>query len=300
MRRYRYKKLFGTVYRNRHAYLLLAPTFLFLSVFCYYPPVCALIRAFYAWDGVGAGEFVGLRNFIALASDEFFLQSCLNVFVLLVFNVLKVITVPFLVAELIYGLFSSRARYAYRLVFIVPIVTPSIVLVLLWKFIYNTQIGPLNQLLVKIGLENLALPWLASTKVALYSLAAMGFPWAGGVAVLIYLAGLYNIPSDIFDAARVDGAGWLRRLLRIDFPLVISQTRVLAVMTLLGTIQGFETVLIMTNGGPGFSTLVPGLYMYRQAFQYGRFGYATAIGALMFLGMLFFSYAQLKILKNRE
>lgn len=259
-----------------------------------------MIRAFYVWDGVGAGQFVGLGNFVELAGDEFFLRSCLNVLVLLVFNVLKVITVPFLVAELMYGLLSSRARYAYRLLFIAPIVTPSIVLVLLWKFIYNTQIGPLNQLLIGMGLENLALPWLASTKVALYSLAAMGFPWAGGIGVLIYLAGLYNIPSEIFDAALVDGAGWLRRLLRIDFPLVISQTRVLAVMTVLGTIQGFETVMIMTNGGPGFSTLVPGLYMYRQAFQYGRFGYATAVGVLMFLGVLVFSYTHLKILKSQE
>jgi ABC-type sugar transport system permease subunit len=71
-------------------------------------------------------------------------------------------------------------------------------------------------------------------------------------------------------------------------------------MTVLGTIQGFETVLIMTNGGPGFSTLVPGLYMYRQAFQYGRFGYASAIGALMFLGILFFTYMNLKLVRSRE
>jgi ABC-type sugar transport system permease subunit len=98
----------------------------------------------------------------------------------------------------------------------------------------------------------------------------------------------------------VDGAGWLRRLVRIDFPLVLAQVRVLTVMTVLGTIQGFETVMIMTKGGPGFSTLVPGLYMYRQAFQYGRFGYATAIGLLMFLGILFFTYANLKLVRTRE
>jgi len=279
----------------------LVPTFLFLGVFCYYPPISALVHAFFRWDGVGLGVFVGLGNFRELIfEDELFARSCLNVCIFLVFNVLKTITVPFLVAELIYWLWSKRTRYAYRLVFILPMVTPGIVTVLLWRFIYNTHVGPLNRLLTMVGLERLAMPWLASTKIALYSIAAMGFPWAGGIGVLIYLAGLHNISSDIFDAARVDGAGWIRRLIWLDFPLVISQVRVLTVMTVLGTIQGFETVLIMTNGGPGFSTLVPGLYMYRQAFQYGRFGYASAIGALMFLGILFFTYMNLKLVRSRE
>ena len=294
-------ELFRQITKNKHAYLFLIPTFLFLGVFCYYPPISAMIHAFFRWDGVGDGVFVGLKNFRELLTDdEFFIRSCLNVFILLVFNVLKTITVPFLVAELIHWLWSGRARYAYRLLFIVPMVAPGIVLVLLWKFIYDTHIGPLNQFLVMVGLEKLAMPWLASTKIAIYSLAAMGFPWAGGIGVLIYLAGLQNIPADIFDAARVDGAGWVRRMLKLDFPLVISQVRVLTVMTVLGTIQGFETVLVMTRGGPAFSTLVPGLHMYHQAFKYGRFGYATAIGVLMFLGVLFFTYANLKLLRSRE
>jgi raffinose/stachyose/melibiose transport system permease protein len=287
--------------RNKHAYLFLVPTFLFLGTFSYYPPISAMIHAFFRWDGVGSGVFVGLDNFRELLTrDEFFIRSCLNVCILLTFNVLKTITMPFLVAELIYWLWRERARYAYRVIFILPMVTPGIVVTLLWKFIYDTHIGPLNRFLTGVGLEHLAMPWLASTKIALYSLAAVGFPWAGGIGVLIYLAGLHNIPADIFDAARVDGAGWLRRLVRIDFPLVLAQVRVLTVMTVLGTIQGFETVMIMTKGGPGFSTLVPGLYMYRQAFQYGRFGYATAIGLLMFLGILFFTYANLKLVRTRE
>ena len=121
---------------------------------------------------------------------------------------------------------------------------------------------------------------------ALYFLMAIGFPFASGVNVLIYLAGLQNIDQEVRDSAELDGATAWRRVLYIDLPLLKGQIRLLGILALIGGIQGFQAQYVLTDGGPGYATMVPGMWMYRQGYNYAEMGYASAIGTTMFILIL--------------
>jgi ABC-type sugar transport system permease subunit len=156
------------------------------------------------------------------------------------------------------------------------------VILLIWRFIYNPSIGLLNQFLTVVGLESLTQNWLGDPRFSLLSVAFIGFPWAGGFPFLIYLAGLQNITSDIFDASTVDGATGIKRFFYVELPLILGQVKLLVMLTIITVIQSYQNYLILTQGGPGLSSMVPGLHMYYTAFRYQKFGYGSAIGVILF------------------
>jgi raffinose/stachyose/melibiose transport system permease protein len=263
-------------------YLFLLPTLLLLLGMKYLPAGLAMGYSFFDWNGVQSGRFVGLDNYLRLASDPVFLGSLANLLVYTAGIVALTIVPPFIAAELLLDVRSSRLQYAFRALFVVPLVVPSIVVLLIWRFFFNPLAGVLNQLLEPLGVPPLA--WLTDPHIALGSVLLVGFPWVGGVAFLIFLAGLQSIPKDLWDAVELDGPGRLRRIVTFDLPLILGEVRVLVVLGILGAIQGFGVIMVLTFGGPGYSTMVPGLYMYLQAFGGGaRFGYATAIGVVLFV-----------------
>lgn len=140
-------------------------------------------------------------------------------------------------------------------------------------------------------------PWLGDPKIALYSLMMMGFPWIGTVSMLIFYAGLQAIPESVLESAKLDGATGLRRFFTIDFPMILGQFKLLLILGIIGGIQGFQTSLILTWGGPGSSTEMPGLRMFKEAFNYGKLGYGTTIGVAMFLIILAVTYVNMKYIR---
>jgi raffinose/stachyose/melibiose transport system permease protein len=144
-------------------------------------------------------------------------------------------------------------------------------------------VGLFNQALELVGRQDWTRAWLGESRTALLAIAGIGFPWAGGLALLIYLAGLTQISADVWDASALDGATGWRRVLHVDLPLLRPQIHLLATLTVIGTLQDFGSILILTAGGPGLATHVPALHMYFQAFRFGHFGYAAAIGLALFL-----------------
>jgi ABC-type sugar transport system permease subunit len=126
----------------------------------------------------------------------------------------------------------------------------------------------------------------------------IGFPWVSGVAVLIYLAALNNIGEDILDAAKLDGAMGFTRVRTVDFPLVLGQVKLLSVLAIIGSLQGYAMQLVLTKGGPGYATEVPGLVMYQEAFSYQRLGYACSIGLVLFLVILALTYLNLRYVRS--
>jgi raffinose/stachyose/melibiose transport system permease protein len=263
-------------------YLFLAPTFLLLLLFTYYPIGSALVHSLYRWDGVHT-EFVGFNNFKDLFTvDRAFLRSIPNVLQLTVFRLVIALTVPLLAAEVIFGLKSTRTAYFWRVLLVVPIVVPWVVLILVWLFIYDPQAGILNTLLQAVGRDDWTQLWLGDIRLALWCIAFFGFPWVSGLNLLIYLAGLDAIPHELFDAAAIDGASRLRRILHIDIPMIMGQIKLIFILTLITQLQNFQDILIFTNGGPGQATFVPGLVLYHSAFQYSKMGYASAIGVVLF------------------
>jgi len=292
------RSLWQEMARARLAYLLLAPIFLALGVFVYYPPLSALYHAFFDWNPAGTSTFVGLANFQGMLSDNVLLASFWNMARLLVFSVVVGVTIPLIVAEMIYAVRRTAVQYAYRVLFLIPVVAPLVVVLLLWKFIYDPNVGLLNDVLGAVGLGGLQHAWLGEFGTALYALMFIGFPFVSGTSVLIYLAGLMNISGEVMEAAALDGATGLRRILRIDIPLLLGQIKLFIVLGILGVVQGYQTPLILTQGGPGWATEMPGLRMYQVAFEGSRFGYASAIGFVLFLIVLVLTIINFRFIRS--
>lgn len=278
--------------------LMLAPTLVLLALFSYYPAVLHLSRAFTRWETGEDPQWIGLSNFVAMWHDEFLRLSLRNLLVLLVANVLKTLTMPLLVAELLMSLRSPRWQYVMRTAFILPMVVPGMVTMLLWSFIYDGSVGLLNQILETLGMGAMARSWLGDSGTALWAIIGIGFPWAGGLALLIYLAGLNAISGDVWDSCQVDGVGGLKRVWYVDLPLLLPQVRLLVILTLIGVLQDFGSILVLTGGGPGLATHVPALHMYFQAFRFGHMGYAAAIGLTLFVAI--FTLSLLNLLWGRR
>lgn len=286
--------------QNLTLYALLTPSMVLLGVFCLLPFLWAFWTSFFDYEVGGDTKFVGLANYVEYLSDPTFLPSFLNMAMLTLFGVAVVLICPLFVARMIFGLSSERARYLYRLLFLVPIVVPGIAGALIWRgMIYNDH-GFLNELLRALGRGDLARGWLSDPNAALWAVAFIGFPFAGGVNVLIYYAGLSGIPDSVQDAAQLDGAGALRKFFRVELPMLMSQVKLLVILTIMGGVQAFEGMLALTKGGPGFKTMLPGLWMYLNAFSFQRMGYACAIGVVLFLLILGLTIFNMKYLRSAE
>lgn len=262
---------------------MLLPSVALLLTFNYAPALIGLYRAFTRWETGEPPQWCGLANFIAMGRDEFLRISVANQVLLLAAGLVKTLAAPFVVAELLTSLRSGRVQYVLRTAFILPMVVPGMVTMLLWAFIYDGSIGLLNMVLEGVGLSAWTRAWLGEADTALLAIVGVGFPWAGGLALLIYLAGLNGISTDVWDATALDGATGLRRIFAVDLPLLRPQIRLLATLTIIGALQDFGSILILTGGGPGLSTHVPSLHMYFQAFRFGHMGYASAIGFTLFI-----------------
>ncbi len=273
----------ANIRRAWQAYALLAPIMVLLLIFSYYPPFLGLWRAFYEWMPTRDAVFVGLENFrnyllhYPEAGREF-----ANVARFLVYALFAHVGMPFLMAELIFAIRSVNTKEFYRFLVVLPMLVPQIVAILLWSHIYDPALGPLNAFLRAVGLEVLALDWLGHPRTALYAIMAVNFPWVASIGTLIFLGGLSQISTSVFDACLLDGCTRWRRIVQIDLPLVSGQVRLLVILAMLGATQSFQNILVLTRGGPGYVTSVPGMTMYTRAFSTGQFGYASAIGLLLF------------------
>ena len=275
------------LWRARTSYLMLLPTFALLLVFNYYPALRGLLYAFQKVSPGISSEWVGLTNFRRMTEDYILLQSIGNMLILVAGNLAKSIVLPLLIAKLIASVLNARHRYLFQTLFLFPIVVPGMVGIMLWKgFIYDANVGLINQTLGALGFERAARTvWLDHTH-ALGAIIFTGFPWVGGIGFLIFLAGLLSIPISLTEAARIDGATWMSIFRRVELPLIIGQIKLVVILTFIGTMQDFGQILVMTQGGPGTSTHVPALHMYYMGFRFDHFGYAAAIGLVLFVVVL--------------
>ncbi len=296
------KSLGRRIWENRNAYLFLLPVFLFLFVFKYATFFTAVVESFFNWNGANVNEFVGFDNFIQLCSDSAFGQSMVNITIMTMCNVVIALTFPLGAAMLVYSCKNQRISNFFKVLYIVPMVVPSLVVYLMWKWIYAYDTGAINQFLRAAGLEGLAHSWLGESGTALAAIILIGFPFVGafGLQFLVYLGGLLNISIEIMESATLDGIRPLQKVRCIWLPMLKPQLKMFLMLAIIDSMQLFENVLVLTDGGPGRSTIVPALYMYRQAFTYNRMGYASAIGVVLFLIVLFFTVINYKYVNTEE
>ncbi len=274
--------LFG-VRSSGALYMLLLPTFLLLSVFTFVPFFWAFAASMTDYEIGAESTFVGLANYMEYFEDPTFLISFRNMMLLTVFAVAANIAVPLGIAKLIFSLKSERARYLYRILFLVPIVVPVVAQQIIWKGMIYGESGFLNELLRMFMGDAAARAWLADPDTVLPAIAFVGFPFANGINILIFYAGLTAIPESVHEAARLEGATGFRKFWAMDVPLVLSQIKLLVILTIIAGVQSFEGIFLLTRGGPGFESMVPGLWMYFNAWSFQRMGFACAIGVVLFL-----------------
>ena len=279
-------------------YLLMTPTLLLILIFFYYPAVSGIYYSFTHWT-IKGGIWAGLANYKRLINDSRMIASIGNLAQFVGFYVLIVVTMPLMTAVLLYHLPSDRAQYAFRLIYVFPMIVPGVVILIIWRWLYSMD-GGVNLLLRLIGLESITRAWLGDRNVALYAIFFIGFPWMGGLNFLIYLSGLQSIPHELFDAATVDGVRPATRLFRIELPLIRDQVRLLVLLTIIYCLQRFEMFLIMTDGGPGWSTMVPGLRMYHTVSRDYNLGYGSAIGTGLFLLVFVVTMLQLRLTRRAD
>ncbi len=285
--------------RGFSVYLALLPTFALIAIFNYWPVYSAFKHAFYRWDPGGIHIYIGVGNFVRLVHDPIFWKSLKNLMIIILVNSTIKIAIPLVVAVMIFHLTREKTRYLYRVLFVIPMVVPTMVTILIWSYIYSDA-GMLSEFFRSVGLEQFNRAWLGSPSTALASVLGVGFPFVSGLALLVFYAGLMNISESIFDAARIEGARSVQLFLNIELPLLFRQVRVILVLTLLGAVQGYEIFLILTRGGPGYETMVPGLWMYLNGFSFNEMGYACCIGFVMFVFMLAITITNLKFIQPKD
>ena len=286
--------------REWRLYLFVLPALIAVLTFSYFPAGSALYHSFFDWSGGDTKEFIGLGNFKRIVGDKIFWQSFVTIFILVIANVFKLI--PSIgMAVLIHRMVSDKAQYMYRVAVVIPMLVPGIVILFIWKFFYDPNLGILNFILDGTGLKNVLvwldgkfdwgvfyadvpIGWLSTPELIIPALIFWGFPWIGAVGVLIYLAGLQAIDKELYEASDIDGAGPFQKFFYIEFPLILTQVRVTLILLIIYTLQGYgqQFLLLGENGGPARAGMTPGLWMFNRAFFNGEFGYACALGLVLF------------------
>lgn len=266
--------------RNRLVGLAFAAVPLLLYGFVVLVPLAQSVQySFFDWDGVSAATWVGVQNYVDFLTDPVLRSTFGHVLVLIVFFALLPIVLGLLSAALL-----TRARQpgmaVYRWIFFLPQVMTSVVIALVFRRIYAPD-GPLNTLLRALGLDALTRSWLADFTWALPALGLIGTWVTFGFCMVLFISGTSAIAPELYEAARVDGAGAVREFFAVTLPGLRGQLAVALTLTITAALRTFDLVWITTRGGPGTSTLTPAVALYKAAFQNPQIGLAAAIGVVM-------------------
>lgn len=280
--------------RDRYtAFGFLAPSLVHFLVFVVLPVGFSLYISLTRWDLLTPMQFVGLTNFKELFfNDSLFWLSLRNTAYFVVLTVPPTIALGLLLAMAM----SQRIRGIafFRSIYFIPHISSMVAVAMVWRWIYNYNFGILNTLLEFLGLP--VFDWLGDPKLAMPSVAIMSV-WKGlGWAMLIYLAGLQNIPPQFYEAAEIDGANAWQRFVYITWPLLTPTTFFILVMSLIGAFQVFDQVYMMTGGGPSHATTVYNYYLFQNAFRFFKMGYAAAMAWILFIIIAVITYLQMKFL----
>jgi raffinose/stachyose/melibiose transport system permease protein len=284
-----------TGYRSVLAVLLL-PSLLLIGLFSYYPAVRSLIGGFYQWNGFSPPTYAGISQFTQYVKSPVFGSEAQNLAILVGGSIAITLVSQFTAAEIVTHM-PRRAAVIARYVLVLPIVLPPLVLIEVWAYLLQPGSGLVDRVFGAVGLPQPT--WYSDPRLALVGILLIGFPWISNLGFLIFLGGLQNLPKDVLDASRLDGVGTIRRVFSVDIPLLLPQFRIVVILSGIYAVQNFVPILLLTNGGPGTATLVPGLDMYQSAFQNDQYGYGMAVGTLLFVTMLIFTLIVMRALRPR-
>ncbi len=281
--------------REMTGYFFIAPSFLLFLAFLVYPAFEAVRISFYHLT-LADSTFIGWRNFVDLYHDKVFMGALYNTLKYVVLIVPACLAFSIFIAAVIYNK-NAKLTSFYRAVFYIPAVASVVAVSLIWQWIYNPVLGIANYLLTFVGLE--PLNWLADAKLALLSIVIVILTGAVGQPIVLYTAALGGIPRDYYEASSIDGAGKYRQFFSITVPLVSHTTLYVLIIATIHAFQTFAVINLLTKGGPNGATNSIVFELYQTAFQYSNYGYASAMGTVLFVMIGIISFFQFKFMTQQ-
>ena len=278
------------------SYLYIIPAFVFYILFVLFPLGDTLYTSFTEWNGISEKKWVGLQQYIDNLNNKKITSSIVHSFILIIFYSFLPIVIGLIIAGImirvkIYGLTF------YRAILFLPQILSMIVVGVSWRWIYAPK-GPLNVGLDYFGLENVSRAWLGSFDYALPAVGFIGTWVMFGFAMILFIAGVQKIPTELYDAAKVDGAGAISEFFNVTLPNLRGEIIVALIFTVTLALRNFDLIWITTGGGPGTSTMIPSMFIYKKAFQQGQVGSASSLGII--LTLLIFTLVSLILISLRE
>lgn len=259
----------------------LFPALAIYVIFSIVPIVMSFYYSLMSWNGFSDMQFVGLDNFKELFTDELFWNSLKNNVYVIIASVVGQLSIALFLALLLNR--KLKGATVFRTIGFIPVILSSVVVALTWSLIYNSETGLINEILRLIGLENLAQNWLGDENLAMISVCVTIIWQFIGLYFIIFLAALQNIPNEIIEAAKIDGASEWKRTIKIILPMLKETIFAALILAISGSLKTFDQIFVMTNGGPAHSTEVSAIYMYNKTFESLQFGYGSAIAVVIFI-----------------
>lgn len=277
----------------------IAPAFLFFTLFIIVPTIASVYYSFTSWDGLNpVVKFVGLANYKEIFTSARFRNALQNTIILTAFISILENGMALMLALIVDNV--KWGKNFFRSAFYVPVLISGIVSGFIWKIMYNYNFGAINSIFRSIGMGESCQDWLGNPKLALIMVGVV-LIWKGaGYYMIIYLASLQSVPTDVVEAAAIDGASPLQRFKAITLPLISGAFTINLTLSLINGLKVFDQISVMTDGGPGFTTETIVYLLYKVGFNEGRQGFGTAVGIVLLFIILILNAVQQSILKRRE
>ena len=279
------------------AYLYILPMIVLSFVLVYYCIIDTVVVSFTDWDGMtDVFHFVALKNYIKMFKDHVFWTSVVNNLIFFVGTVFIQALLGFVLAVLLKK--KLPGSNVFKAIYFMPIAMATSIITAIFRIIMDPTNGALNQFLRAIHLNGFAVNWLGDPKIALVSVIIVNiFQWMG-FSMITYYAGLMSLPDDVYEAAKIDGAGFWRTTFSVTLPMLKGTTNVLIILGIVGSLKTFDIVKLLTGGGPGRSTTVMNTYLYEKAFKDFNAGGAASIGVAILIIAMVLSFLQVKFGKE--
>ena len=283
------------------ALMWVVPALVLLLVFVYYPIFDNLRLSFFSWNAFSsAPTFVGFDNYATAAGDPIFWRALRNNTLFAVVSLICQVGFALVLAATLEEFVRERLRGILRTIYFIPAVISITVAGILFSFIYNPEIGLLNRLLEAVGLGSWQHAWLGEPGTAMGSIIAMSQWQSIGYTTVLFVVAVQRVPREFYEAAKVDGAGPIRRFFSVTLPMVREMTTLITILTISGAFLVFNEVMVMTAGGPSNSSQVLGTWLYRNAFLNDDMGYASAIATVIFVITLGIGLVQIAVSRRRR
>jgi raffinose/stachyose/melibiose transport system permease protein len=283
---------------RRVAYLYLLPALAIYVLFIVFPLFHAVYLSFFNWNGITQGTWTGLSNYVALIQDPLIQESFTHSLVFIVFYSFIPVAVGLFLAATLTRV-PIRGLPIFRTVLFLPQTISMVVIAVAWRWMYNPN-GTINALLGAVGLGSLERGWLGDFTFALPALGLVGSWVMYGLTMILFIAGISRISPDLYDAAKVDGAGPIQEFFAVTLPGLRNEMQIGVLFTMIAALRAFDLTYVATLGGPGHSTTVPALWVFTNAFQNQNAGYAAAIGVTLAVIILVVSFTIMRLFESRD